>query len=141
MDNNHRRPRGSAGMAFCALFAPALISLITAPLASADPAADAAAAGQIVTLGPYPFDGYTDTLAFNDSSFAFDNYLTGTLQGSPFDLDTFIGPFGSSSFAVLLTAPGVFQLGVDDVNGSISFVDNFLGVDFIPTDPGLALLG
>ncbi len=128
-------------MACCALFAPALISVITGPLASADPAADVAAAGQIVTLGPIPFDGFTDTLAFDDSTFAFDNYLTGTVDGSVFNLDTFFGPAGSGSFEVLLTDPGVFQLGVFDVDGSVRLIDNFIGADFIPADPGLALLG
>ena len=142
MDNHRRGLYGRAGMICCALFAPALISLITGPLASADPAADvAAAAGQIVTIGPIPFDGFTDTLAFNDSTFAFDNYLIGTVDGSVFNLDTFVGPSGSGSFEVLLTDPGLFQLGVFDVDGSVRFIDNFIGVDFIPADPGLALLG
>ena len=137
MINNHRRISGMAGLALGALLAPPLISLLASPLASADPT-DAAvgAAGQVITLGPYPFDGYTDMLGFNDSTFAFDNYLTGTFDGSAFDLDTYFGPTGSDSFDVLLTDPGVFQLGVDDVGGSISYVDNFLGIDFIPTDPG-----
>ena len=40
-----------------------------------------------------------------------------------------------------MTDPGYFQFGVDDVDGFISYIDNFLGIDFIPTDPGLALLG
>jgi hypothetical protein len=70
-----------------------------------------------------------------------DNYLTGTFDGTGFDLDTYFGPSGSDSFEVLLTDPGVLQLGIDDVDGSISYVDNFFGIDFIPTDPGLALLG
>jgi hypothetical protein len=124
-----------------ALLAPPLISLLASPLASADPTPDVTGTGEVVTLGPYPIDGYEETLAYNSSTYAFDNYLTGTYDGSAFDLDTFIGPSGSHSFDVLLTDPGVFQLGVDDVDGSISYVDNFLGIDFIPTDPGLALLG
>jgi hypothetical protein len=80
-------------------------------------------------------------LAFNDSTLAFDNYLTGTVDGSVFNLDTYFGAPGSGSFEVLLTDPGVFQLGVDDVDGSVRLIDNFLGIDFIPTDPGVALLG
>lgn len=48
---------------------------------------------------------------------------------------------GSDSFEVLLTDPGVVQFGVYDVDGSISYIDNFFGVDFIPADPGLADLG
>jgi hypothetical protein len=141
MNSNHRRLSGTASMAFCALLAPPLISLLTSPLASADPTTDVTGTGEMVTLGPYPFDGYTDTFAFNDSTYAFDNYLTGTYDGSAFDLDTFLGPSGSGSFEVLLTDPGIFQLGIDDVNGSISYIDNFFGIDFIGTDPGLGDLG
>jgi hypothetical protein len=136
MNDNQRRLSGIVGVGLGALLAPPLISLLASPLASADPTD-----GDIITLGPYPFDGYTDTLSINDTTFGLDNYLTGSVDGSGFDLDTFIGPSGSHSFDVLLTDPGVFQLGVDDVGGSISYVDNFLGIDFIPTDPGLALLG
>ena len=138
MNNNHRRTSGIAGVAFAALLAPPLISLLTSPLASADPTADVTS--DVTTLGPYPIDGYTETFSYNTSD-AIDNYLTGTYSGSAFDLDTYFGPSGSDSFEVLLTDPGVLQLGVDDVGGSISYVDNFLGIDFIATDPGLALLG
>jgi hypothetical protein len=141
MWSNHLRTRGVVGMAFGALLASPLISLIAGPVATADPAADAAAAGQIVTLGPFPFDGFADTLAFNDSTFAFDNYLTGTVDGSVFNLDVFFGAPGSNSYEVLLTDPGLFQLGVVDVDGSVRFIDNFIGSDFLPTDPGLAELG
>jgi hypothetical protein len=141
MSHNHRSMSGIAGLAFGALLAPPLISLLANPLASADPTPDVTGTGEVATLGPYPIDGYEETLAYNSSTYAFDNYLTGTYDGSAFDLDTFIGPSGSHSFDVLLTDPGVFQLGVDDVGGSISYVDNFLGIDFIPTDPGLTLLG
>jgi hypothetical protein len=141
MDKNHRGLGGTALMAFCALVAPPLISLMVSPLASADPTTAALGTDQIVTLGPTSFDGFTDTLAFNDSTFAFDNYLIGTVDGSVFNLDTFLGAPGSNSFEVLLTDPGVFQLGAVDVDGSVRVIDNFLGVDFLPTDPGLALLG
>lgn len=123
---------GIVGMAAGALSAP-LISLLASPLASADP--------DVTTLGPYGIDGYDETLSFNDTTYAVDNYLTGTYDGIGFDLDTYFGPSGSDSFEVVLTDPGVLQLGVDDVDGSITYVDNFLGIDFIPTDPGLALLG
>lgn len=142
MNNNHRRLTGIVGIAFGVLLAPPLISLLTSPLVSADPTTDlAGTTGEVVTLGPYPFDGYTEMLGFNDSTYAFDNYLTGTFDGSGFDLDTFFGPTGSGSFEVLLTDPGLFQLGVDDVDGSISYIDNFFGIDFIGTDPGLGDLG
>ena len=141
MWSNHLRVTGFVGMACGVLLASPLISPSASPLASADPAADAAAAGQITTLGPYSFDGFSDTLAFNDSTFAFDNYLTATADGSVFNLDTFIGAPGSNSFEVLLTDPGVFQVGVVDVDGSVRLIDNFVGSDFLPSDPGLAELG
>ncbi|HME14556.1 MAG TPA: hypothetical protein VKG83_03795 [Mycobacterium sp.] len=142
MNNIHRRLSGMVGISFGVLLAPPLISLLISPLAGADPTTDlTGATGQVVTLGPYPFDGYTEMLGFNDGTFAFDNYLTGTLDGSAFDLDTYFGPSGSGAFEVLLTDPGVFQLGVDDVGGSVSYIDNFFGIDFIPTDPGVDLLG
>jgi hypothetical protein len=37
--------------------------------------------------------------------------------------------------------PDVTTLGPYDVDGSISYIDNFFGIDFIPTDAGLTLLG
>jgi hypothetical protein len=132
MSNRHRNIVRIVGIAAGALLAPPLISLLSSPLASADP--------DVTTLGPYDIDGYEDTLAYN-TTYAVDNYLTGTFDGTGFDLDTYFGPSGSDSFEVVLTDPGVLQLGIDDVDGSISYVDNFLGIDFIPTDPGLALLG
>jgi hypothetical protein len=133
MNNNQRRLCGIVGIAAGALLAPPLIALVGSPIASADP--------DVTTLGPYDIDGYEETFGYNDTTLAVDNYLTGTYDGSAFDLDTYFGPSGSDSFEVLLTDPGVLQLGVDDVDGSISYIDNFLGIDFIPTDPGLALLG
>ncbi len=141
MNHNHRRMSGIAGLAFGALLAPTLISLLISPLAGADPTTDVTGTGDVVTLGPYPIDGYAETLSYNDATYAFDNYLTGTYDGTGFDLDTFFGPSGSDSFEVLLTDPGILQVGVDDVGGAISYIDNFLGIDFIPTDAGLALLG
>ena len=132
--SNHRRRMGRIiGIAAGALLAPPLIALLGMPIASADP--------DVTTLGPYDIDGYGETFGFNDTTFAVDNYLTGTFDGTGFDLDTYFGPSGSDSFEVLLTDPGVLQLGIGDVDGSISYVDNFFGIDFIPTDPGLALLG
>jgi hypothetical protein len=133
MNNNQRRLSGIVGVGLGALLAPPLIALVGSPIASADP--------DVTTLGPYDIDGYEETFGYNDTTLAVDNYLTGTYDGSAFDLDTYFGPSGSDSFEVLLTDPGVLQLGVDDVDGSISYIDNFLGIDFIPTDPGLALLG
>jgi hypothetical protein len=133
MRKNRRRIGGLVGIAAGALLAPPLIALLGSPVASADP--------DVISLGPYPIAGYEETFAFNDTTSAVDNYFIGSYDGINFDLDTYFGPSGSGSSEVVLTDPGLFQLGVDDVGGSISYIDNFLGIDFIPTDPGLALLG
>ena len=133
MSNRHRRTIGIVGMAAGALLSAPLISLLASPLASADP--------DVTTLGPYTIDGYDETFSYTTNPLAFDNYLTGTYDGTGFDLDTYFGPTGSDSFEVVLTDPGVIQLGVDDVDGTVSYIDNFFGVDFIPTDFGLDLLG
>jgi hypothetical protein len=132
MKQNHRRVSGMVVRAAGALLAPPLIALLASPVAGADP--------DVTTLGPYDIDGYGETLSYDEAG-AVDSYLTGTYDGTGFDLDAYFDPSGSDSFDVLLTDPGVFQFGVDDVDGSISYIDNFLGVDFLPADPGLALLG
>jgi len=132
MMKNHRRAAGAVGMAAGALLGAPLISLLASPIANADP--------DVTTLGPYDIGGYDETLSFNDTS-AVDSYVTGTYDGTGFDLDAYFAPPGSDSFEAVLTDPGYFQFGVDDVDGFISYIDNFLGIDFIPTDPGLALLG
>ena len=136
MSHNHRRMSGIAGLAFGALLAPPLICLIASPLASADPGDS-----DILTLGPYTVDGYTDTLSINDSTFAFDNYLTGSFDSSPFDLDFYSGAPGSDTYELLLTDPSLFQLGLDDVDGTITPIFSFDPTDFISTDPGLTDLG
>lgn len=129
MSNRHRRTRGMVGLAAGALLSASLISLLASPPASADP--------DITTLGPYDIDGYDETLSYTTSPLAFDSYVTGTYDGTGYDLDAYFGPSGSDSFEVVLTDPGVFQLGVDDVDGSISYIDNFLGIDFVNPDTGL----
>src|ERR1700733_5021808 len=131
MMKNHRGAACIVGMAAGALLAAPLISLLASPVANADP--------DVTTLGPYDLGGYDVTLSYNDAS-AVDGYVTGTYDGTCFDLDAYFAPPGSDSFDLLLTDPGVFQFGVDDVDGSISYIDNFLGVDFLPADPGRALL-
>ncbi len=129
MSNRHRRTMGMVGLAAGALLSASLISLLASPPASADP--------DITTLGPYDIDGYDETLSYTTSPLAFDSYVTGTYDGTGYDLDGYFGPSGSDSFEVVLTDPGVFQLGVDDVDGSISYIDNFLGIDFVNPDIGL----
>lgn len=136
MSNNHRRMGGIVGTAVGALLAPPLICLLASPLASADPGDS-----DIVTLGPYTVDGYTDTLSINDTTFALDNYLTGSVGSSAFDLDAYSGAPGSDTYEVLLTDPSLFQLGFDDADGTITPIFSFTPADFINPDIGLVDLG
>ena len=138
MSNSQRRTIRIVGIAAGALLSAPLISLLTSPPASADTDVTTPV---ITTLGPYPIDGYDETLSYTTSPLALDNYLTATYDSTAFDLDTYFGPSGSGSFEVLLTDPGILQLGVDDVDGSVSYIDNIAGIDFVPTDPGFDLLG
>lgn len=139
MSNNHRRMVGTVGIAAAGLLAPPLIALLASPVASADPA-DAATIipDPISTFGPYTFDGFTDTFSLNTTTDAFDNYLTGALSGFNFDLDIY-SP-AANTYDVLLTDPGLFQFGVDDIGGVLSFTDSFVPADFVTPDIGLGLL-
>jgi hypothetical protein len=127
---------GIVGTAVGALLAPPLISLLASPLASADNGDS-----DILTLGPYTVDGYTDTLSINDSTFAFDNYLTGSVDSVPFDLDAYSGAPGSDTYELLLTDPSLFQLGLDDVDGTITPIFALDLTNSLSTDPGLTDLG
>ncbi|MFZ0906925.1 MAG: hypothetical protein WAN71_24240 [Mycobacterium sp.] len=125
MSNNHRRTVGVVGIAAGALLAPPLIALLASPLASAD---------DIVTIGPFSAGGFTDTLSLNDVTFGVDNYL---VSSTPvLDLDLFYGP--GTNFGLILTDPGVFQIGYDDIGGTTSFIDSFTPADFISSDFGLS---
>lgn len=136
MTSNHRRRGGIVGMAFGALLAPPLISLLASPLASADTTDVTGTSGDITTytFGTVPD---TDTLSFNDTTFAFDNFHAMT----SYDVDFYSDGLGSHTHEVLLTDPGVFQLGVDDIDGVRTFIDSFTPADFINSDIGLADLG
>lgn len=130
MTRNHRFMGGMVGTGLGALLAPPLIYLLASPIAGADTTDATSTGGDITqyTLGP-------DTLSINDATGAFDNYIT----TSGFDLD--IGAPGAHSFEVLFTDPSVFQLGIDDVNGSVSYIDITNPADFLPPDPCFAELG
>ena len=82
---NHRRAAGAVGMAAGALLGAPLISLLASPIANADP--------DVTTLGPYDIGGYDETLSFNDTS-AVDSYVTGTYDGTGFDLDAYFARRG-----------------------------------------------
>lgn len=136
MTSNHRRRGGIVGMAFGALLAPPLISLLASPLATADTPDVVGTSGDITTytFGTPPD---TDTLSVNDTTFAFDNFHALT----NYDIDIYSDGLGSHTHEVLLTDPGVFQLGVDDVDGVRTFIDSFTPADFINPDIGLTDLG
>jgi hypothetical protein len=116
MSNNHRR----IGLALAALLAPPLLGLLASPLASADPD----------DVTSFTFGG--DTLSFNDITLAIDNLYS----ASGLDLDVFYG--STSNYGLLLTDPGIAQLGYEDVGSGITYIDNFPPTDFIGVDPGLA---
>jgi hypothetical protein len=59
---------GVVGIAVGALLASSPAALVASPVACADTGDD------LVTLGPYPIDGYTDTVTWSSTSLAFDNY-------------------------------------------------------------------
>ena len=128
MNSNHCRMVGVVGMAAGALLAPPLIALLASPLASADPA-------DILTIGPFTASGLTETLSINDVTFGLDNYLVSATPA--LDLDLWYGP-GTDNFGLIVTDPGVFQLGYDDIGGTTSFIDAFIPADFINPDLGLS---
>lgn len=123
-------------MAFGALLAPPLISLLGSPLASAD-TTDLVGPGGDITTYTFGTAPDTDTLSLNDTTFAFDNFHV--LPN--YDIDFYFDGLGSHTHEVLLTDPGVFQLGVDDVDGVRTFIDSFTPADFINPDIGLVDLG
>jgi hypothetical protein len=135
MSGNHRRMGGAVGMAIGALLAPPLISLLASPLASADTTDD------LVTIGPYTIDGYTDTFTYDSDTSAFDNYLIGSYDSYPYELDVYSGAPGSDTSEVLFTVPLLFQGGFDDVDGTITPVYSFDAADFVSPDIGLVDLG
>lgn len=123
------------GVAFGALLASPLIALCTGSVASADTTDD------LVTIGPFAIGGYTDTLTYDSTNLAFDNYTTGSLDSIPFDLDVYQGPTGSHSAEYVVTIPLLFQGGLDDVDGTSTSFYSFNAFDFISPDAGLVTLG
>jgi len=127
--------RHATGIAVRALLAVPVLAVLTGPVASADPGDD------LVTLGPYAIGGYNDTLTYDSSNLAFDNYTTGSLGSTPFDLDVYQGPSGSDSAEYVFTVPLLFQGGIDDVDGTSTPFYSFNPFDFISPDAGLVTLG
>lgn len=135
MSSDHPRITGVIGIAVGALLAVPAIALLTEPLASADTTDD------LVTIGPYAIDGYTDTLSYDTDTSAFDNYLVGSYDSYPYDLDVYSAGPGSGTSEVLFTVPLLFQGGFDDVDGTITPVYSFNAADFTSPDIGLVDLG
>ncbi len=74
----------------------------------------------VVSFGPFDLGGYEDTLSINSADFAIDNYVTGVSNSLPFDVDFFTGAPGSDTSEFLVTVPLLFQVGLDDVGGTIT---------------------
>jgi hypothetical protein len=127
--------RSVAGVAFGALLASPLIALCTGSVASAD------TTGDLVSIGPFAIGGYNDTLTYDSSTLAFDNYTTGSLGSTPFELDVYQGPTGSNSAEYVFTIPLLFQGGFDDVDGASTPFYSFNPFDFVSPDAGLVTLG
>ena len=132
MSRTHRRMTSVVGVAFGALLASPLIALGAGSVARAD---------DLVGIGPFAIGGYNDTLTYDSTNLAFDNYTTGTLGSSPFDLDVYQGPMGSNSAEYVFTIPLLFQGGIDDVNGTSTPFYSFNPFDFVSPDAGLVTLG
>jgi hypothetical protein len=132
MSHSQRRTVGIVGTALGALLASPLIALLTTPVASAD---------DLVTIGPYTTDGYTDTLTYDSDTSGFDNFLTGSYDSYPFDLDIYSGALGSGDSEVLFTIPLLFQGGFEDIDGTLTPISSFDAADFVSADVGLVDLG
>src|ERR1700692_3459873 len=132
MSRTQRRMTSVVGVAFGALLASPLIALCTGFVARAD---------DLVTIGPFAVGGYNDTLTYDSSNLAFDNYTTGSLGSSPFDLDVYQGPTGSNSAEYVFTIPLLFQGGFDEVDGTSTPFYSFNPFDFVSPDTGLIDLG
>jgi hypothetical protein len=115
-----------AGMSVGALVAPPLIALSMGPVANADPS-------DVTSYGPYSIDGYTETFSINSSTDAVDNLLG--YQG--YDLDLYY--LSPDNYGIVVTDGSIAQLGVDDVGGTIGYIDSFTPP--FDVDPGLAEIG
>jgi hypothetical protein len=135
MSRRHRRMTSVVGVAFGALLASPLIALCAGSVASADTTDD------LVTIGPFVIGGYNDTFTYDSSGLAFDNYTTGSLGSTPFDLDVYQGPTGSNSAEYVFTIPLLFQGGFDEVDGTSTPFYSFNPFDFVSPDAGLVTLG
>jgi hypothetical protein len=132
MSSNNLGRTAIFGLAFSALLAPPLISLVASPLASADPVtATAVGTGDLTyTLGP-------DTLTIDPATGGWDSYV----QLSNFNFDVSMpadGTYGAVATGTVGHQP--FQVGVQDTDGVLSSEFTTHPVDFINPDWGLGVL-
>jgi hypothetical protein len=128
MRNSQRCAAGLVGTALSALLASPVIALLVTPVASAD---------DLTTIGPYAFDGYVDTLTYDNDTSAFDIFLTGSVDSYPIDLDIYSGAPGSGDSEVLFTIPLLFQGGYEVVDGTTTPISQIDAADFVSPDVGL----
>jgi|GEM_PF-2170508 len=93
----------------------------------------------VVSFGPFLLGAGSDTVSINSDTFALDNYFVGMSNGLPFDVDFATGAPGSGSAEFLVTVPALFQVGLDDVAGTITPLYS-LGALLDP-DIGLTTIG
>jgi hypothetical protein len=126
---------GAVGIALGALLASPAIALLAGPVASADTADD------LASIGPVTIDGYTEALTYDTGTGAFDNFLVGSYDSYPYDLDVYFDPSGSNNAEVLLTIPFLFQGGFEEVDGTLTPIFSVDPIDFVSPDIGLVDLG
>jgi hypothetical protein len=127
------RNRRVAALAVGALIASPALALLAASAASAD---------DLSSIGPIAIGGYTEALTYDTTTGEFDNYLVGSYDGYPYDLDVYFDPSGAGNSEVLFTIPFLFQGGFDDVGGTITPLQSvFNPADFVNPDIGLIDLG
>jgi hypothetical protein len=130
-----RSYRRIAAVAVGTLIASPALALMSGSAANAD-------SGDLSSIGPIAIGAYTEALAYNTATGAFDNYLVGTYDGYPLDLDVYFDPSGSGDSEVLLTIPLLFQGGFTDVDGTVTPISSvFNPADFVNSDIGLIDLG
>jgi hypothetical protein len=129
MGRNYRTAVATMG----ALIASPALALLAGSVASAD---------DLSSIGPIAIGGYTEALTYDTATGGFDNYLVGSYDGYPIDLDVYFDPSGAGNSEVLITIPFLFQGGFQDVDGSVTPIPSvFNPADFVNSDIGLIDLG
>lgn len=129
MSRTYSRP---AAVTLGALIASPVLALLTGSVANAD---------DLSSIGPIAIDGYTETFTYDTTTGGFDNFLTGSSNLVPFDLDAFYGTPGSGDFGLLFTIPLVYQGGFEDIDGTITPISVVGPTGQLGADPGLVDLG